>query len=86
MDPQKGKQKPKNIFEGVGGSMGRKIPFTLRRTEEALLRGPQVSWMFPAYLCPRKCGAVLLQLDDSLNCNLCLTGALTIPVLEGRRC
>lgn len=45
-----------------------------------MLSGPQVSWMCSASVSPRKCEAVPVQLDDSLNCYLCLTRASAAPL------
>lgn len=42
MEPQEEEQTLKMIFEGIRGIMGRKIPFTLHRTEEAFLVGPGI--------------------------------------------
>lgn len=70
MEPQEEEQTLKIIFEGIRGLMGRKIPFTLHRTEEACLSGPRYLGCFLLM-----CEAVL-QLDDSFNYNLCLINLL----------
>lgn len=76
MESQEEEQTLKMIFEGIRGIMGRKIPFTLHRTEEAFLSGPRYLGCFLLM-----CEAVL-QLDDSFICNLYLSRP-SVPLLEG---